>query len=228
MHKKIMGLSLAAVLRTGCSSIISKNEYAVAINSTSEISAFRITNRAGQNVHSGVTPSTVTLKSSSGYFKGETYNIEVQKEGYSSKSYTIASNVDGWYFGNLLFGGILGVLIVDPMTSAMYNLPGRVHISLDQPLASAGSDATLSIATYCCRRGSTKLPCCADCSSWPAAIQVRCSRIQRYWASYRMPAIAPRWHITWNCWRVRAWFVACLSIPVMQRAAALPAPNYKC
>ena len=147
MKTKIIGLSLAVILTTGCSSIISKNEYAVAINSSPDIAAFRITNRAGQNVHSGTTPSTVTLKSSSGYFKGETYNIELNKEGYTTKIYAITSSLDGWYFGNIIFGGVLGMLIVDPMTGAMYNLPARVDISLEQSVAGVEPDATLTIAT---------------------------------------------------------------------------------
>ncbi|MBK9107742.1 MAG: hypothetical protein IPM92_05015 [Saprospiraceae bacterium] len=28
----------------------------------------------------------------------------------------------GWYWGNILFGGLLGILIIDPITGAMYKL----------------------------------------------------------------------------------------------------------
>ncbi len=30
--------------------------------------------------------------------------------------------VDGWYWGNIVFGGLIGWLIVDPATGAMYKL----------------------------------------------------------------------------------------------------------
>lgn len=30
--------------------------------------------------------------------------------------------IDGWYFGNILLGGLFGMLIVDPATGAMYKL----------------------------------------------------------------------------------------------------------
>jgi len=30
--------------------------------------------------------------------------------------------VNGWYFGNILLGGLIGMLIVDPATGAMYRL----------------------------------------------------------------------------------------------------------
>jgi len=39
--------------------------------------------------------------------------------------------VDGWYFGNVLFGGLIGILIVDPATGAMYTLkPNELNINL--------------------------------------------------------------------------------------------------
>ncbi len=146
MKKKILALTLSMTIMSGCSSIVSKSDYAVAISSNPGGSSFVITNRAGQKVESGVTPSTVTLRSSSGYFKGEAYTIVLNKEGFTEKTYTITSSVDGWYFGNILLGGLIGMLIVDPATGAMYNLPDRVDISLDQDIALKPSD-TLNIAT---------------------------------------------------------------------------------
>ncbi|KAF3978606.1 MAG: hypothetical protein HFP77_01075 [Methylococcales symbiont of Iophon sp. n. MRB-2018] len=146
MKKKIVAVALSAVLVTGCASIISKSEYGVAINSNPDRASFVVLNRSGQKIHSGVTPSTVTLKSSAGYFRGETYTVELTKKGFSPKSYTLTSSVDGWYLGNILFGGLLGILIIDPATGAMYSLPDRVDISLDENISSLSSQ-TLTIAT---------------------------------------------------------------------------------
>lgn len=134
MKKAIFIGSIIAAL-SGCSSIVSQSEYAVAIASTPDTASFTVVNRAGQQVHSGVTPATVTLKSSSGYFKGEAYTVTFKKDGYSDKTFTMTSSVDGWYFGNILFGGLIGMLIVDPATGAMYNLPKRVDVSLDQSVS---------------------------------------------------------------------------------------------
>jgi len=147
MKNKFIPISLALALTAGCSSIVSKSDYPVTINSSPDGAGFIITNRAGQKVQSGLTPATVTLKSSSGYFKGETYTIELNKDGYSSKTYTLTSSVDGWYFGNILFGGIIGMLIIDPATGAMYNLQERADISLDPQSASTISSETFTIAT---------------------------------------------------------------------------------
>jgi hypothetical protein len=146
MKINISILTLLVFVLSGCSSIISNSDYPVAINSSPDGAFFVIENRAGQKVHSGNTPSTVTLSSSAGYFKGEAYTVTLKKEGYGAKVYTINSSIDGWYFGNLLFGGVIGMLIVDPATGAMYNLPDRVDVSLDQQGASASLD-TLKITT---------------------------------------------------------------------------------
>ncbi len=135
----VIGVLSAAVLFTGCSSIVSKSEYAVAVNSVPAGAAFEVTNKAGQKVHSGVTPSSVTLKASSGFFQGESYTFSVMKDGYAPKNYTLTSGIDGWYFGNILLGGLIGMLIVDPATGAMYKLSDRVDISLDQKVSKVSS-----------------------------------------------------------------------------------------
>jgi hypothetical protein len=146
MKKSLSILAISISALSACSSIISKSDYPVAINSSPDGASFVLENRAGEKVHSGNTPSTITLSSSAGYFKGETYTLTLNKEGYGSKVYTINSSVDGWYFGNILLGGLIGMLIVDPATGAMYNLPERVDVSLDPQSALVASD-TLTIAS---------------------------------------------------------------------------------
>ena len=40
--------------------------------------------------------------------------------------------VSGWYFGNILFGGLLGIVAIDPATGAMYKLqPDTVQAALE-------------------------------------------------------------------------------------------------
>lgn len=147
MINKIISIALSTVILSSCSSIISKSEYSVAIDSSPDGANFVVTNQTGQKIHSGVTPSSVTLKSSSGYFKGETYTIVLNKDGYATKTFTLRSSVDGWYWGNILFGGLIGMLIVDPATGAMYNLPNRVDVSIDPEVASTDANKNITIAT---------------------------------------------------------------------------------
>ena len=146
MYKHLALVTILITMLSGCSSIISKSDYAISINSTPDEAKFVVTNKAGQKVHGGTTPSTVTLKSSSGFFSGETYTISFTKNGYTTKMHTITSDIDGWYFGNILFGGLIGMLIVDPATGAMYNLPDRIEVSLDSNVSSTKPES-LTIST---------------------------------------------------------------------------------
>lgn len=146
MKRALMSAILAATLTSGCSTIVSKSDYSVAINSQPEGAEFLITNQKGENIHQGMTPEKVTLKASSGYFKNETYHITLKKAGYAEHTYTLKSRIDGWYFGNILFGGLVGMLIIDPATGAMYNLPDRVDVPLNEKVSDQQPDR-ISIGT---------------------------------------------------------------------------------
>ncbi|MBU2704781.1 hypothetical protein KCM76_02240 [Zooshikella marina] len=134
MFKKT--LAVASIISTtfisGCASIVSEDVYPVAINSTPTASKFVIRNEAGQTIHQGSTPETVTLNAGNGYFSGADYTITFSREGYNDLTVNLESSVDGWYWGNILFGGLIGMLIVDPATGAMYKLPTEVNSDLSQ------------------------------------------------------------------------------------------------
>ena len=40
----------------------------------------------------------------------------------------MSSRINGWYVGNIVFGGFIGWLIVDPLTGAMWTLDTE-HVS---------------------------------------------------------------------------------------------------
>lgn len=130
--KKIL-LAAAVLAMSGCASIISDDQYAVTINSSPDEADFAITNTDnGMIVMKGKTPSTVTLDASNGFFDGADYQISFEKEGYDSTMFPLDSSIDGWYVGNILFGGLLGLLIVDPATGAMWKLDDMVSVSLGE------------------------------------------------------------------------------------------------
>lgn len=52
----------------------------------------------------------------------EEYRITLSKDGYNSKVISITSSLDGWYLGNILIGGLIGMLVVDPASGAMYKI----------------------------------------------------------------------------------------------------------
>lgn len=140
------GVAMVAIASlAGCASILGDSRYPVAVTSAPAGASFEITDKNGQVVHSGNTPSTVTLKSGKGYFSGQTYTLRFKKEGYPDKTVELDSSVSGWYWGNILFGGIIGMLIVDPATGAMYKLPEFVSADMGRPLAKA-DQADLNVA----------------------------------------------------------------------------------
>lgn len=119
------------LLTSGCASIVSKSTYPVLIDSDPRGAEFTIENRSGTVVAQGTTPNTVSLEASAGFFSGETYSVRFKKANYGTVHRTIDSSMDPWYVGNLLFGGFIGLLIVDPATGAMWKLPDRSRAYLE-------------------------------------------------------------------------------------------------
>ncbi len=108
---------------SGCASIVGKSSYAVCIQSNP--SGAEITVFAGDQevVYHGRTPTTVSLKAGAGWFKGQDYAVEFEKAGYQLYRARIRRGVSGWYIvGNVFVGGLIGWLIVDPITGAMWTL----------------------------------------------------------------------------------------------------------
>ena len=132
---RILILATAGLVAS-CASIVSESVYPVQIVSTPQGAYFTVTDRSGSEVRNGTTPQVIHLNASSGFFKGETYKILLSKDGFEDKEYTLSSSVDGWYWGNLLIGGLIGMLIVDPVTGAMYKLPEQAGGSLTDVAAS--------------------------------------------------------------------------------------------
>ncbi|WP_426781310.1 hypothetical protein [Pseudomonas syringae] len=127
---KISIIAIAAFAVTGCASIVSDSKYPVAVTSSPSGAAYDIFNEGGVSVRSGVTPDEVTLRAGAGYFDGEKYTVTYRKDGYTSSTQTLESGIDGWYWGNIVIGGLIGMLIVDPATGAMYTLPEKINSTL--------------------------------------------------------------------------------------------------
>ena len=122
---------LIPLLATGCSSIVDGRAQHVKINSNPVGAKFSIYDKEGKAVVTNTTPANLVLNRRHGYFNGEDYKIIFEAPGYYPYEVHVKSTVDGWYFGNILFGGLIGLLIVDPATGAMYTLkPDELNINL--------------------------------------------------------------------------------------------------
>lgn len=131
MKIKALPLLIIPLIFTGCASIIDGGSKSVQINSNPEGAKVTISNRAGKEVSVQTTPAIVTLERSSGYFRGEDYKLVFEAAGYYPYETHVQSTIDGWYLGNVLFGGLIGIVIVDPATGDMFTLaPREVNCNL--------------------------------------------------------------------------------------------------
>jgi len=130
MKKTFFALAIAASLTTGCASIFNGANKPVSIQTDPAGAEFTVTNQTGQVISSGHTPQQVTLANGAGYFKKGNYKIKVSKPGYEDTTADLKPDLSGWYFGNILAGGLIGMLIVDPATGGMYKLPDQTTIPM--------------------------------------------------------------------------------------------------
>lgn len=107
---------------SNCASIVSKSNWPLTVNTNPNGAKLEIADKKGITIFEGVTPATISLKSSSGFFSKESYSLKFTLDGYEPKIIPVRCKVNGWYWGNIVFGGLIGWLIVDPATGAMYKL----------------------------------------------------------------------------------------------------------
>lgn len=146
MGKRWIALMLISVFfTTGCASIVGKNLYPLTINSNPDGANILIVDERGKKVFNGIAPTTVTLSSGESYFHSKTYNITFSKPGYAEQHAVVKSSISGWYWGNILFGGLIGILIVDPITGNMWKLPNEVVGNLVPQTAMNQTESSLKI-----------------------------------------------------------------------------------
>jgi hypothetical protein len=141
---RILTLALCVAI-TGCASIVSKSDKLVTITSNPIGANFVVKKANGLSMTSGVTPATITLGASDGYFKPAKYVVEYTRKGVT-QSVPLSATINGWYAGNILFGGLIGLLIVDPATGAMWKLNDTVIATFNQTTDITHGRKTLKIA----------------------------------------------------------------------------------
>lgn len=138
MNKMFYVAILITILTTGCATIVGDKTQLMPISSAPSDASIVITDEKGLEIFKGLTPTSVVLQKSDGsYFGKKNFTIKISKEGYSTQLIPVTASANGWYIGgNLLFGGLIGYLIVDPFNGAMYTLsPEQVSASLGDKVA---------------------------------------------------------------------------------------------
>jgi hypothetical protein len=109
----------------GCASIIHQTTQQVPVKSNPEGAAITVSCGDVHNDPKLVTPAVVTV-----HRKPTHCTISLEKDGYKPAEVALRRDMSGWYLGNILFGGIIG-LVVDAANGAMYNrTPAEVNETL--------------------------------------------------------------------------------------------------
>jgi hypothetical protein len=122
MRKIIISSSLAiALLTTSCATIVSGSKQNIKFSSNPSVATIFI-----DEVEVGKTPFEIKLARKS------EHSVIIKLEGYQTYETKLTKKFNAWYIGNIVFGGLIGV-IVDPITGAIYNLsPDQVNAQMNQ------------------------------------------------------------------------------------------------
>jgi hypothetical protein len=118
----LLAIATPTFASLGCASIMNGGSRSISMRSVPAGATISVFKEDGEQVHSGTTPLIVPLSPGKGYFRGQAYTVRFEMNGYRPAELIIRPEVSGWYFGNIIFGGLLGLLIIDPATGSMWNL----------------------------------------------------------------------------------------------------------
>ncbi|PTX45272.1 PEGA domain-containing protein [Christiangramia gaetbulicola] len=136
---KIIFLSGLFVFQS-CATIVSGSRQTIKFNSVPASATVFI-----NEVEIGKTPVEKNLK------RNQEYEVLIKLDGYKTYKTTLSKKFNEWYVGNILFGGIIG-LVVDPITGAIYKLsPNELTTRLENETTDVvfkdkGDDVHISVS----------------------------------------------------------------------------------
>ncbi len=133
----------------GCASIIKGGDQKILFQSDPSAAKVSVYDEDNRLVAGGTTPITLPLDKGASYFQAAKYRVVFEAPGRAPKEIWLTGSLEGgWYLaGNFLVGGLIGWLIVDPLTGAMWRLkPSTVTASLDAPLSSGEGGLRIALA----------------------------------------------------------------------------------
>src|SRR5689334_6040905 len=107
---KRLALAVGALALSACASIIHGTSQDVGISSSPTGAQVTVDNRAG-----AVTPYVAKLS------RKDNHIVKLSMDGYAPAELTLTKSVSGWVWGNVVFGGLIG-LGVDAISGGLYNL----------------------------------------------------------------------------------------------------------
>jgi hypothetical protein len=115
------------VALAACATIMHGPKQDIGISSTPTAARVVVNNQPR-----GTTPVVLELA------RKENHIVRIELDGYQPFEATLTKKVSGWVWGNIVFGGIIG-LAVDAMTGGLYNLtPEQIAATMVQRTGSTG------------------------------------------------------------------------------------------
>jgi hypothetical protein len=109
-------VALAGLVSTGCGSIVNGMKQDIAITSSPGGATVTV-----DGVERDSTPIVVPLS------RKHAHVVKVEQPGYAPVERSITTETSDWVWGNILFGGLIG-LAVDSLSGGMHELgPEQVH-----------------------------------------------------------------------------------------------------
>ena len=117
----------------GCASIISGYYQEITINSNPCGALITVLSEKGDvKLENETTPIILELPRGNKYF-----TLKIIKEGYKPNEIILVRTINGWVFGNVIFGGIIGIAI-DFYTGAAYSfLPDNIFVNLEKDMSTS-------------------------------------------------------------------------------------------
>lgn len=112
-------LLLPILLQVSCATIINGSKQNVIFVSEPRSARIKV-----DGEYIGITPFKANLPRSANH------KVSIELEGYQPYEITLKHQLNGWIFGNLIIGGLAGI-IVDAATGSMYTLkPNDIYTEL--------------------------------------------------------------------------------------------------
>ncbi len=130
----ILAVLAAMLLTSGCASIVTGTDQKLTFNSEPDEATVTVAGRV-----LGKTPLTVQVD------KGSNQAITFEKEGYKTHTAQLSTTTNPWFFGNIVFGGLVG--------STTDGVSGAIHeFSPDQYFVTLRPDTPIGVSTSNPRR----------------------------------------------------------------------------
>lgn len=101
-------------LLTGCASIMNSGKENLVVKSIPSEANLIITDKINNSIiFEGKTPATVALEKKEAS-QGKKYLVKIDKTDFVSQEVIVDSKVSAWFYGNVVLGGIIGIMLIRP------------------------------------------------------------------------------------------------------------------